>query len=290
MSKVAVMTDSNSGITQSEAKELGVYVLPMPFTIDGKGYLEDINLSQEEFYQFLMNDVDVATSQPAIGDVKAFYDKILEDYDEIIHIPMSSGLSGTCQTAMMIAQEEPYKGKVFVVDSQRISVTQKHDVFSAMALAKEGKSGQEIHDLLMETKWATTIYITLDTLYYLEKGGRLTPSAAAMGKLLKIKPVLQIQGEKLDSFKKTRTVSKGKQIMLDAAINDINTRIDPEGKGKNCEIYVAYTYDRSLGKEYARQIQETFPDHHIIYDPLSLSVSCHIGPNAIAIAVAKKIV
>jgi len=290
MSKVAVMTDSNSGITQKEAKELGVFVLPMPFTINGDEYFEDINLTQDEFYEFLMAGAEVFTSQPAVGDVTKYFDEILKEYDEIVHIPMSSGLSGSCQTALMLAQDEDYKDKVYVVDSQRISVTQRIDVLTALKLAKEGKSAKEIHDILMEHKMEATIYITVNTLEYLKKGGRVTPAAAALGGLLKIKPILTIQGEKLDSFEKTRTMAKASKIMLDAAIKDINERIDPQGKGDNCYIMVAYTYDKESGENYVKMINEVFPHHNIICDPLSLSVSCHIGPNALAIAVCKKII
>lgn len=290
MSKVAIMTDSNSGITQKEAKELGVFVLPMPFTIDGKEYFEDINLTQDEFYDHLMNNAEVFTSQPAVGDVTKFFNKILKEYDEIVHIPMSSGLSGSCQTALMLCEDDEYKDKVYVVDSQRISVTQKMDVFTALELSKQGKGAKEIHDILMNHKMEATIYITVNTLEYLKKGGRITPAAAALGGLLKIKPILTIQGEKLDSFDKTRTMAKASKIMLDAAIKDINERIDPEGKGDNCHIMVAYTYDRKAGEDYVKMIQEVFPKAHIICDPLSLSVSCHIGPNALAIAVCKKVI
>jgi DegV family protein with EDD domain len=290
MSKVAIMTDSNSGISQQEAKKLGIFVLPMPFTINDTEYFEDINLTQEEFYHFLTNGAEVFTSQPAVGDVKKYFDNILEDYDEIVHIPMSSGLSGSCQTALMLANEEEYKDKVFVVDSQRISVTQRWDVLDALELSKQDKSAKEIHDILMENKMNATIYITVNTLEYLKKGGRITPAAAALGGLLKIKPVLTIQGEKLDSFDKTRTMTKASKIMLDAVIKDINERIDPEGKGENAHIMVAYSHDRQLGEDCAKMINEIYPDHNIVIDPLSLSVSCHIGPGALAIAACKKII
>lgn len=290
MKKVAIMTDSNSGITQLEAKKLGIFVLPMPFTIDGKEYFEDINLSQNEFYKYLMNGAEVFTSQPAVGDVTKYFDNILKDYDEIVHIPMSSGLSGSCQTALMLASEEEYKDKVYVVDSQRISITQKMDVFNALELAKIGKSAKEIHDILMKYKMDATIYITVNTLEYLKKGGRLTPAAAALGSLLKIKPILTIQGEKLDSFKKTRTMSKAAKIMLDATIEDINSRLDPKGKGENVEIMVAYTYDKEAADEYVKMIKELYPNHHVFADPLSLSVSCHNGPHALAIGACKKII
>ncbi len=289
--KVAIMTDSNSGITQKEAKELGVFVLPMPFTIDGQEYKEDINLTQEEFYEKLMNDADIFTSQPAAGEVTAFFDTILKDYDEIVHIPMSSGLSGSCQTAMMLAEDETYKGKVYVVDSQRISVTQKWDVFDALKLAKQGKSAKEIHDILMKNKMNATIYITVNTLEYLKKGGRITPAAAALGGLLKIKPILTIQGEKLDSFQKTRTMSKASKIMIDATLQDIKERIDPDHDDfSQARIMIAYTYDKEQALELKATLQDMFPHHEIICDPLSLSVSCHIGPHALAIAACKRLI
>lgn len=289
--KVAIMTDSNSGITQAEAEELGIYVLPMPFTINNEEYLEDINLSQDEFYDKLMNDCEVFTSQPAVGDVTKLFDTILKDYDQIVHIPMSSGLSGSCQTALMLAQEDEYQGKVYVVDSQRISVTQKWDVLDALELAKQGKDAKEIHDILMENKLNASIYITVNTLDYLKKGGRVTPAAAALGGLLKIKPILTIQGEKLDQFQKTRTMVKAKQIMIDAIINDIKERIDTENADMSgAHIMIAYTFDKEQALEFKQQIQEYFPNHEIICNPLSLSVACHIGPNALAIAACKKIV
>lgn len=288
--KVAIMTDSNSGITQSEAKELGIFVLPMPFTIDGQEYKEDINLTQDEFYDKLMNGAEVFTSQPATGEVTAFFDCILKDYDQIVHIPMSSGLSGSCQTAMMLADDEAYKGKVFVVDSQRISVTQKWDVFDAMTLAKQSKSAQEIYDILMENKLNASIYITVNTLEYLKKGGRITPAAATLGGLLKIKPILTIQGEKLDSFQKTRTMQKAAKIMIEALRHDIQERIDPTHEDmSDARIMIAYTYDRDQALEFKKEVEEAFPNHDIICDPLSLSVACHIGPHSLAIAACKKI-
>ena len=288
--KVAIMTDSNSGITQNEAKELGVFVLPMPFTIDGQEFKEDINLTQEEFYDKLMNGADVFTSQPSAGEVTKFFNNILKDYDQIVHIPMSSGLSGSCQTALMLASEEEYKDKVYVVDSQRISVTQKWDVFDALELAKQGKSAKEIHDILMENKFNASIYITVNTLDYLKKGGRITPAAAALGGLLKIKPILTIQGEKLDSFQKTRTMAKAQKIMIDALTKDIHERIDPQHANMSqARIMIAYTYDKEQALEFKKQVEELFPDHEVICDPLSLSVACHIGPHSLAFAACKKI-
>lgn len=289
--KVAILTDSNSGITQDEANKLGVFVLPMPFTIDGQEYKEDINLSQEEFYDKLMNNAEVFTSQPAVGEVTQLFDNILKDYDQIVHIPMSSGLSGSCQTALMLAEEDEYKGKVYVVDSQRISVTQKYDVLDALELSKQGKNAKEIHDILMENKLNATIYITVNTLEYLKKGGRITAAAAALGGLLKIKPILTIQGEKLDSYQKTRTMAKANKIMIDATMKDIKERIDPDTENMdNARIMVTYTYDRDQALELKKQVEEAFPNHEVICDPLSLSVACHIGPHSLAVAACKKII
>lgn len=288
MSKIAIITDSNSGIRQKEGDALGIRVLPMPFTINGETFYEDINLTQEEFFDKLMNGAEVFTSQPVVGDVSKLWDEVLQEYDEVVHIPMSSGLSGSCQTAIMLASE--YNGRVQVVDSQRVSVTQKWDVLDAIALANIGKSAKEIKDILEDNKLNATIYITVNTLEYLRKGGRITPAVALLGGMLKIKPILQIQGEKLDNFSKTRTMSKATKIMMDAVAKDIETRLDPEGHGKNVRICVAYSYDQELAVELKKQLEEIYPEGEIICDPLSLSVSCHIGPHALAIAACKKVI
>lgn len=285
MKKVAVVTDSNAGIRQKEAKELGIFVLPMPFTIDDQTYYEDINLTHEEFFEKQLNGAEIFTSQPVVGNVKELWDQILKDYDEIVHIPMSSGLSGSCQTAMMLAQE--YDNRVFVVDSQRISVTQKYDVIDAKRLADQEKSGQEICDILTENKLNASIYITVNTLDYLKKGGRITPAAALLGGMLKIKPILQIQGEKLDSFAKTRTMARGTKIMKEAIAKDIKERFDDDYH--NVHICVAYTYDEAPALKLKKELEELYPGENIICDPLSLSVSCHIGPHSLAIAICKKI-
>ena len=229
MSKIAVVSDSNSGITQKEAKELGVTILPMPFFVGEKTLYEDIDLTQEEFYQMLSQDTNISTSMPLVGSVTDTWDELLKTYDEIVHIPMSSGLSGSCETALMLSQD--YDGKVQVVNNQRISVTQRQSVLDAMALAKQGRSAEEIKDILERDKMESSIYIMVDTLYYLKKGGRITPAAAALGTLLKLKPVLQIQGEKLDAFAKARTVKQAKNIMIDAMKNDFENRFrDPSGR------------------------------------------------------------
>mgnify|MGYP000702462562 CR=1 FL=1 len=286
MSKVAIVTDSNSGITQKRGEELGIYVLPMPFFIDGELYLEDITLSQEQFYEKLGADSEISTSQPSPGDVMDLWDKLLEDYDEIVCIPMSSGLSSTCETALSLAQD--YDEKVQVVNNQRISVTQEQSVYDAIKLRDEGKSAAEIRQVLEKEKMQASIYITVDTLKYLKKGGRITPAAAAIGTVLNLKPVLQIQGEKLDAFAKARTVKQAKNLMIEAMKHDFAERFhDPEGKSMHLEM--AYTYDLDAAEAFKQEVQEAFPGLEIHMDPLSLSVSCHIGPGALAVACSKKI-
>lgn len=287
MGKVAIVTDSNSGITQEQAKEYGVNVLPMPFFINGETFFEDIDLSQEEFYEKLEGNADISTSMPAVGSVTELWDKLLEEYDGIVHIPMSSGLSSSCETAIMLAQD--YDGKVQVVNNQRISVTQKQSVLDAAELARRGKGAQEIKDYLEQTKFDSSIYIMVDTLAYLKKGGRITPAAAALGTLLKLKPVLQIQGEKLDAFAKARTVKQAKNIMVEAVKNDFEKRFK-DAAGEGMHLYIAYTKDRQTAQEFKVQVQEAFPKAEVtMVDPLSLSVACHIGPGALALACAKKL-
>lgn len=287
MGKVAVITDSNSGITQAQGNELGIRVVPMPFTINGEEYFEDINLTQDEFYEKLEQNADVSTSQPNPAALTKLWDEVLEDNDQIIYIPMSSGLSGSCQTAWAMAQES-YEDRVFVVDNQRISVTQRQSVLDALDMVKRGMDGQQIHDRLMESKLEASIYIMLDTLYYLKKGGRITPAAAALGTLLKIKPVLQIQGEKLDAFAKARTVSHGRKIMLNAIKNDIENRFGGMEKGEFL-LSGAYTKEVDRALEWKAEVEEAFPGHEMHLDPLSLSVACHIGPGALALACTRKL-
>ena len=286
MSKIAIMTDSNSGITQDESKELGVYVLPMPFYIDGKMYYEDIDLSQEQFYEKLKQDCEIKTSMPLVGDVTDQWEELLKEYDEIVYIPMSSGLSSSCETAYMLSQD--YDGRVQVVNNQRISVTQRQSVMDAKQLAEQGKSAAEIKQILEDVKSESSIYIMLDTLYYLKKGGRITPAAAALGTLLKLKPVLQIQGDKLDAFAKARTAKQGKNIMLDTMKKDFEERFQ-SADGKKMHLQLAYSDDREAAEAFKEEVQKAFPNNEIVMNPLSLSVSCHIGPGAIAIACSKAI-
>ena len=286
LSKVAIVTDSNSGITQSQGKELGISVIPMPFYIDGEAYLEDINLTQEQFYEKLTEGAEISTSMPSAGDVLELWSSLLKEYDEIVHIPMSSGLSGSCQTAMMLAED--FGGKVQVVDNQRISVTQKQSVLDAITMAERGMDAVQIKEYLLKTKFDSTIYITLATLKYLKKGGRITPAAAALGTLLRIKPVLQIQGEKLDAFAKARTLKQAKTIMIEAIQSDCKNRFHAAEDAHDVWLHMAYTGTREEIDIFKAEVQAVWPEHQITVDPLSLSVSCHIGPGAIAITATKK--
>lgn len=292
MKKIAIMTDSNSGITQKETAGLGISVLPMPFMINDTTYFEDINLTQDRFYEFLENDAVVSTSQPSPDSLIHMFHKLLAEYDEVVHIPMSSGLSGSCQTACMLAQEPEFDGKVFVVNNQRISVTQTQSVIDAVELAKKGYDGAQIKKILEEDKFNSSIYIMLDTLFYLKKGGRITPAAAALGTLLKLKPVLQIQGEKLDAFAKARTKSAGKSMMLQAIKNDIENRFGgfDESAKERVTLHIAYTKDAEEAELWKQEVMDAFPGFRLRMAPLSLSVACHIGPGALALACTRNLI
>lgn len=281
MGKVAILTDSNSGITLAEAKNLGVYVIPMPFYIDEKLYYEEIDLSQDQFYEKLREpNCKITTSMPIVGDLIDKWEELLESYDEVVYIPMSSGLSSSCATA--IALSDDYDGRVQVVNNQRVSVTQRLSVMEAIKLSQMGKSAEEIKNFLDETKFDSSIYITVGTLDYLKKGGRLTPAVAAIGTLLRIKPVLQIQGEKLDSFAKARTMKQAKQIMMDQIAKDMKERYN-DPTGENTIISIAHTQESEAAEEFRQELLERFPGHDIIINPLSLSISCHIGPGSLAV-------
>lgn len=286
MRKIAIVTDSNSGITQDEGRKLGISVLPMPFYINEVMYLEGVTLSQEEFYERLKKDEPISTSQPNPGEVCGLWDTLLKEYDEIVHIPMSSGLSASCETAMGLARD--YEGKVQVVDNQRISVTQKQSVLDALALAQAGKSAAEIREILEAEKLESSIYITLETLKYLKKGGRITPAAAAIGTVLNLKPVLQIQGEKLDAYSKVRGKKQAKRVMLKALKEDLDSRFAEYAENGDMCLEMAYTGNREEAEEFKKEVQEMFPDYEIQMDPLSLSVACHIGHGALAVALTKK--
>ena len=286
MKKVAIITDSNSGITQDEARQLGISVIPMPFYIDGELYLEDINLTQEAFYEKLTADAEISTSCPSPADVMDLWEKTLKEYEQIVYIPMSSGLSSSCQTAAMLAQE--YDGRVQVVDNQRISVTQKQSVLEAMEMAEQGMDAVQIKEILEREKLEASIYITLETLKYLKKGGRITPAAAAIGTMLNLKPVLQIQGEKLDAYGKTRGRKQALKMMVKALQDDVAERFSEAAAGNGISFYSAYTGDRTEAEVYVKELEEIFQAKFTL-EPLSLSVACHIGDGAIGIGVVKNL-
>lgn len=283
MGNVAIVTDSNSGISQAEGKEFGIYVIPMPFLVDGKLYFEDVDMNKEQFYHFLENDADLSTSQPSPGDVMDLWDKLLKEYDEIVHIPMSSGLSASCSTAMGLARD--YDGKVQVVDNQRISVTMQQAVMDAKHLAAAGKSAAQIKEILEKEALESSIYLMVDTLKYLKKGGRITPAAALLGSALNLKPILQIQGDKLDAYKKVRGVKAAKKNMLEAMKKDVEGRFSDYATKGQLKLHVAYTTDEETAKQWKEEVQNMFPDIAITrMDPLSFSVTCHTGPGVLAIA------
>lgn len=283
---VAVVTDSNSGILPSEAKENGIFVIPMPFMIDEVEYFEDISLSREEFYKFLENNVSVVTSQPSPEAVMEMWDSVLKDYDELVYIPMSSGLSGSCQTAYMLSDD--YDGRVHVINNQRISVTLRDSVFDAVSLSEKGLSGAEIKEKLEEVKFESTIYIMVGTLEYLKRGGRVTPAVATIGNLLKLKPVLAIHGEKLDAHATVRTISQGKASLLNSVKSDLEKLLkDPDPS--HYHFNVAYSKDSTNAIEFAEEVKEFFGVDEVFIAALPLSISCHIGPESLAIAISKKL-
>lgn len=279
--KIAVVTDSNSGITQTQAKELGISVIPTPFFVNGELYLEDITLTREEFYEKLEEDAQISTSQPAPGDLIDTWENLLKEYDEIVHIPISSSLSTACETATMLAQD--YDGRVQVVNNQRVSVMQKSSALDALHLAESGKTAKEIKDILEEEKFNACAYITVDTLKYLKKGGRVTPAAAAIGTVLNIKPVLIVFGEKLDSFAKVRGFKAAKKAMLDVAEKELKEKFSND----EMVLYAVSTCDAEETENWRQEIAEHFPGYEVKSDYLSLSVTCHIGRGALAIAYAK---
>ncbi|HIV24196.1 MAG TPA: DegV family protein [Candidatus Scatomonas pullistercoris] len=289
MPKTAIVTDSNSGITQSRAEELGITVMPMPFFVNGSCHYEDVDLSQEEFYRLLSDDtMSVSTSQPAPGEVIDLWKKLLKDYDEIVHIPMSSGLSASCGTALSLAED--FDGKVQVVNNHRISVTQYQSVMDAITLAEAGWDAAAIRSRLEEEKQESSIYIMVDSLKYLKKGGRITPAAAMIGTVLKLKPVLQIQGEKLDAFAKSRGVKAAKKTMLEAMHKDFDTRFAGHIKNGEMCLQIAYCYGMEAEvEEWRREVEQSFPGMAVHGDLLSLSIVCHTGPGCLAIASAKKV-
>ena len=283
--KVAIVTDTNSGVVQQVAGTLGVHVVPMPFMIDGDVYYEGINLSQEEFYRLLSENAEVSTSQPAVADVLDYWDRLLGEYDQIVHIPMSSGLSGACDTATTLSMD--YDGRVQVVNNRRVSVTLLSSILDAVKLAEEGLDARAIKDKLESTQYDSSIYIMVDTMKYLKKGGRVTATAATVGAVLNIKPVLQIQGGKLDAYAKPRGIKAARDVLCDTMKQDLDGRF--ASFADHLRLYVAYSHDREAAELFAEEVKAQFPDREIEIAPLPLSVACHIGPGALALACAVKL-
>lgn len=284
MPGIAIMTDSNCGIMPAEGEKLGIHVLPMPVIIDGQTYYEGIDITLEQFHEKQISGADITTSQPSPGDVTAMWDDLLRTHDEVVFIPMSSGLSNTCQTASMLAGDEKYSGRVFVVDNHRISVTQAQSVFDAQILADEGKTGHMIREILEKEALDASIYIAVDTLEYLKKGGRITAAAAAIGTVLKLKPVLTIQGDKLDSFAKTRGMKSAFNTMLDAVKRDIASRFSHLKEQQLLKVGIANTLmDPDKFENFRKEMKENFPDMELVYLPLTMSIGTHTGPGALGI-------
>ena len=288
MSRIAIMTDSNSGIMPAEASNYGIHVLPMPIIIDGTTYFEGIDITVEEFYQKQTSGSVITTSQPSPGDVTGMWDRLLQTHDEIVFIPMSSGLSNTCQTALLIADEEPYKDRVFVADNHRISVTQALSVLDAKSLAEKGLTAREIRDILEEEAMDATIYIAVDTLEYLKKGGRITAAAATLGTILKIKPVLTIQGDKLDSFAKARGMKSAFRVMVEAVKADITSRLSHLREQGLLKVGIANTMmDPDKLEEFKEEMKKNFPDMELVYFPLTMSIGTHVGPGGLGIGAVR---
>lgn len=288
MSGIAIMTDSNCGIMPAEESHYGIHVLPMPIIIDGKTYFEGIDINAAEFYQKQTSGSVITTSQPSPGDVTDMWDRLLKEYDEIVFIPMSSGLSNTCQTALLLAGEEPYEGRVFVVDNHRISVTQALSVLDAKVLADKGHTGSEIKEILEKEAMDATIYIAVDTLEYLKKGGRITAAAAALGTILKIKPVLTIQGDKLDSFAKARGMKSAFRVMLDALTSDISSRFSHLREQGHLKIGLANTImEEEKLEQFKNELQNAFPNLELVYFPLTMSIGTHVGPGSLGIGAVR---
>lgn len=283
--KTAIITDTNSGITPAQAEEMGIFLLPMPVIIDGNVRFEGIDLTEEEFYACLKGGKDISTSQPSPGDVMELWDKILRSgYDEIVHIPMSSGLSASCGTAISLAED--YDGKVMVVDNHRISITMRASVIEAKEMADQGLSAREIKEDLEARAYDSSIYLAVDTLEFLKKGGRVTPAAAALGTVLNIKPVLTIQGGKLDAFAKFRGMKKCKAKMIESLLNDYRTRF------ANADISQVRVGTAGAGlspekaEEWRQELTAAFPGVDVYYDPLSLSVGAHTGPGVYGMGIS----
>lgn len=286
--KTLIMTDENSGISSNEAKTLGIAIIKMPVIIDGNTYFEDINLKRSDFYKALIAKKDIITSQPAIGLIEEEWNKYLLEYDEILYIPMSSELSHSYESAYILSKN--YNGKVEVVDNHRISVTLKSSVLDAIKLIKTGKTAKEIKEILEKESYESSIYIMLTTLEYLKKGGRITPAGALLGGALHIKPILQIQGGKLDAYQKVIGEKKAKKVLIDAIKYDLENKFNKYLLSE-LRISFSYTYDLKAAMEFKKEACKILKlnEDQIFMDELPVSVTTHIGPNALAITISHKL-
>ena len=283
MQKIGIITDTNSGMTEQEAHQCGVTLMPMPFTVNGRNYVENVNMSYMEFFECLAGGASVATSQPSPEDVTACWDRALQEYEKVIYIPMSSALSSSCQSARLFADD--YDGRVLVADNRRISISQKQSVYDALKWVGEGLSAEEVLQRLLDTALDASIYLTVDNLKYLKRGGRITPSVAAIGTVLNIKPVLQIQGGKLDTYKKVRGLHAAQHTMVEAIRADLETRFT----GIPMILRTAYTGDADVGRVWNAQVQQRFPEFEVTGDPLPISIACHVGPGVLALGLMRKL-
>lgn len=283
MKRTGVITDSNSGISREEAEKLGILVLPMPFYIDGQCYYEGRTLSREEFFQKQSSGAEITTSQPSPADVMKLWDQALEEYEQVVYLPMSSGLSGSCATAAALAQDEPYEGRVFVVDNGRVSTLQYRSVLDILELIQEGYSAGEIKDILERDRENMVIYIGVDTLEYLKKGGRITPAAALLGTVLNIKPVLKLEVGVLDSFKKCRGLAKAKKAMIEAIHHDMDTRFKEQKENGQLRLLAASSSSEEETRLWEQEIREAFPGMEVLGGDLSLGICCHIGYGGLGI-------
>lgn len=286
MKKIAIVSDTNN-LSHKEGAELGVSLISMPFVIDNREYKDGIDLSRDEFFAFMNEDADITTSQPSINEIGSTWSELLKTYDEIIHVPMSSGLSGSCETAMLLSTYEEFEGRVFVIDNKRISVQQIHAIKDAYKLMEAGKSAAEIKEYLEEHASESSVYIMVDTLKYLKKGGRVTPTAAAIGTLLRIKPILQIQGDKLDAYSKARSSKLGVNIMLDALRHELETKFAGVPR-EQLRLDFAHTTDSKTVEKMLEILNEEFPEFtERIVCELPLSIATHIGDGAVGFAFTK---
>lgn len=283
MKKTGILTDSHSGITQEEAKKLGIYVLPMPFYINDQCHYEGKDISREEFIELLKNDENVSTSQPSPEAVMNLWDEILKEYEELVYIPISSGLSGSCSTAMAMAQNDDYDGKVFVVDNGRVSTPMKQSVLDAIELLNEGCSAKEIKNRLEDAKGKMGIFVAVDDLKYLKKGGRISSSVALVGGMLKVKPILKFDIGTLDSFKNCRGLIKAKTVMIEEVKRIVTTNYAEDFEKGNVHILAASSADEEETKKWVNEIQEAFPGIKVLWDYLPMGITCHIGPGGLGI-------